>query len=467
MSFYSNRSFTATLRSFLDTEDLPFSQILSEEQIQQFCAEEDVHFGLGDNEVYSPAIVLWAWLSQCLSASKCCVAAVARVLVLRVASSLPPCAAGTGAYCKARAKIPEPFVQRLALHVGTEVERQVPDSWLWQHRRVLLADGAECSMPDTPENQEAYPQSGKQKKGLGFPLIRLVVLLAFASACMVGCAMGRHKGKETGETALFRQLLGLILKGDVIVADRYYCTYWMAAQVLDCGADVVFRLHARRHCDFRTGQRLGKGDHLATWTRPVRPKWMDEKTYESIPLTLTIREIRVVVSRPGCRPRSIVVCTSMVNAKVYSKEVIADLYDNRWHVELDIRAIKQTLKMDVLSCKTPEMVRKEIWMHLLAYNLTRKVMAQAAQENKVTPRELSFAGAVQTLETFRWLLMFDEMQGPVALRRIVCVALKAHKVGNRPGRYEPRKVKRRPKPHSRLTRPRAEERSRMEKTRNK
>jgi len=247
----------------------------------------------------------------------------------------------------------------------------------------------------------------------------------------------------------------------VVVADRYYCGYWQVAQVQQRGADVAFRLHARRHCDFRKGRRLGRGDHVVTWQRPARPAWMDEDTYQQIPQTLTIREVRVTVSRPGHRTRSIVVCTTLLDAEQYAKEAIADLYDQRWHVELDIRAIKQTLQMDILSCKTPEMVRKEIWMHLLAYNLTRKVMAQAALLGQVRPRQLSFAGAVQTLNAFRWLLLLSAAERQAELGRILCLALKTHEVGNRPGRCEPRKVKRRPKPHPRLMRPRAEERARL------
>lgn len=465
MSSYAKNSFAATHRAFLDADGLPFRDVLCEEQIQQLCDEEGVHFAQGDDEVYSPAVTVWAWLSQSLSASKSCVAAVSRVLVLRVALELPPCSAGTGAYCKARNKLPEPFLRRLTLHVGTEVERQVHDSWRWHNRRVLLADGCECSMPDTEENQQAYPQSGTQKKGLGFPLIRLVVLLCFASACLVGCAMGPRKGKETGETALFRQLLEQILQGDVVVADRYYCTWWQFALLRQRGADAAFRLHARRHSDFRRGKRLGRGDHLVEWPKPPRPEWMDEKTYESLPDTLSIREVRVRVSRPGHRVRSLVICTSLVDAVRYPQEAIADLYDNRWHVELDIRAIKQTLRMDILSCKTPQMVRKEIWMHLLAYNLTRKVMAQAAALGQMKPRQLSFAGAVQTLNAFRWLLVFSAFERQAELGRILCLALRTHEVGNRPGRCEPRKVKRRPKPHARLMRPRAEERERMNKGR--
>jgi putative transposase len=324
---------------------------------------------------------------------------------------------------------------------------------------VLLADGVECSMPDTPHNQQEYPQSGSQKPGLGFPMIRLVVLLTFATAGLVGCAMGPHQGKETGETALFRQMLGQVRKGDVVVADRYYCNYWLVALLLQQGADVAFRLHQRRHYDFRRGKRLGKGDHVATWHKPARPDWMDAETYAAIPDTLEVREVRVRVVQPGYRTREIIVATTLTDAEQYPQKDIADLYHYRWHVELDIRAIKQTLQMDILSCQTPEMVRKEIWTHLLGYNLMRTVMARAARQKQIKPREVSFAGAVQTVDAFRWLLLLLPQEKLAIAVDALLKAVGTHKVGNRPGRCEPRKKKRRPKSYPRLMKPRAQERA--------
>jgi hypothetical protein len=459
--FAERPTFRSLLRSFADGPGLPFADILPEEQMQRLCQEEGVTFAADPDCVYTPAVTLWAWLAQCLSAAKSCVAAVARVLVLRVALELPSCSADTGAYCKARAKLPESFLRRLALHVGQALEDDAPDRWRWQGRRVLLADGAECTMPDTAANQTEYPQPNSQKEGLGFPMIRLVVLLTFATAGLVGCAMGPHQGKETGETALLRTLLEQVRRGDVVVADRYYCSYWMVALLLACGADVCFRLHQRRHYDFRKGRRLGRGDHVVCWARPERPDWMDEAAYATMPDTLTVREVRIVVDNPGYRSKEIIVATTLTAAATWVKDDIADLYHQRWHVELDIRAIKQTLQMDVLSCKCPEMVRREVWTHLLAYNLARKVMAQAALVGEVQPRQLSFAGAVQTLNAFRWLLLLGEQGRHMSLVRVALVAISTHRVGDRPGRCEPRKVKRRPKAYPLLTRPRAQERAEL------
>lgn len=459
-SYPQHPSFATVLRSFGSADGCPFAEVLTEHDLQEACDAEGVHFGQGDADVYTPAVTVWAFLAQCLSASKSCVAAVARVLVLRVALGLPACAAGTGAYCKARAKLPEALLRRLALPVGTAVERQAPDAWRWHGRRVFLADGFEVSMPDTPANQREYPQLRNQKPGLGFPRMRVVALLAFATACLVGAAFGPCKGKGTGETERFRTLLEHLQAGDLVVADRYYCSWWIVALLAQRGVDACFRLHHRRQYDFRRGRRLGTGDHVVRWPKPARPKWMDPATYAALPESLEVREVQVRVEEPGCRVRQFVVATTLLDEGQYSAAEVADLYHRRWHVELDVRAIKQTLKMDILSCKSPEMIRKELWAHLLGYNLIRKVLAQAALAGEVTPRQLSFAGAVQTVNAFRWLLAVGSGDEGRRLLQALLLAVAAHAVGNRPGRVEPREVKRRRKVKL-LTKPRAQRRAEL------
>jgi Transposase DDE domain len=461
MSLYPARpTFATVLRSFAGANGVPFRDVLTEADIQPACDQENIQFGQGADDVYTPAVTLWAFLAQCLSASKSCVAAVARVLVLRVALALPPCGASTGGYCKARAKLPESLLRRLTLQVGVGLEAQAASGWRCHGRRVLLADGTELSMPDTPANQQAYPQLHNQKPGLGFPRMRLVVLLAFATAGLVGAALGPCKGKGCGETELFRLLLEQIQAGDIVVADRYYCTWWIVALLLQCGADVCFRLHHRRHGDFREGRSLGLGDHVVGWPKPARPAWMDAATYAALPASLELREVRVVVDTPGFRVRQFVVATTLRDAAQYSATDIAELYHRRWHVELDLRSIKQTLKMDILSCKSPAMVRREVWAHLLAYNLARRVLAQAALAGETTPRQLSFAGAVQTLNAFRWLLTLAPGDEGQRLVQALGLAVATHGVGHRPGRVEPRAVKRRQKVKL-LTKPRAQRRAEL------
>ena len=445
MSFSIHRSlgsrYTALLHSYAQDDGLPFASVLTEADMQQAAEAEGVTFGAGDDDVYTPAVTLWGFIGQVLSGRKSCVAAVARIIALRIAMGLPPCSAATGAYCKARAKLPEPFLRRLTYQVGSELEDQAPSSWRWHNRRALLVDGTTCSLPDTPANQNAYPQSRAQKRGLGFPMIRLVVLLTFATATIVGAAFGPYKGKETGETALLRQLFDQLRAGDVVVADRYHCSYFMIALLLPHGVDVVFRLHHLRHYDFRRGRRIGRDDHVVEWQRPQRRTWMDRATYDALPETMTVREVRFPVDNPGFRTREIIVATTLLDDRVYSRADIADLYQSRWQVELDLRAIKRTLGMERLTCQTPEMVGKELWAHLLGYNLVRKVAAQAAWARGLSPRQISFAGAVQTLEAFRELLIASDQRTLVC--RQMYLAIATHEVGDRPGRVEPRCIKRR------------------------
>jgi len=446
MPFYQaphRRTFASTFRSFAQDPDQALRHALPAALIERFAAEEGVSFGEQANTVYTPPITLWAFLTQALSASKCCVAAVARVMVLYVSLSRSPCAAGTAAYCKARGKLPERFLQRLTYHLGEALEEQAEPSWLWQGRHAKLIDGTCLSAPDTPANQAAYPQSTRQAPGLGFPMIRLVVVLTFATAALVGAAHGPCQGPLTSELALLRTLGECFRAGEVAVADRHYCSYWQIAQLLLGGVDAAFRMHQLRHCDFRRGRRLGRYDHVVCWPKPARPAWMDSATYAAMPAELRLREVRVRIVTPGVRTRVLTIATTLLDGGRYRREDIEDLYHQRWHVELDIRNIKQTLNMEILSCKTPQMLAKELWVHLLGYNLVRQTLAAAARAAGVAPRQLSFAGAVQTLEAFRWLLQCSARESFALACRVLYLAVGTHRVGQRPDRVEPRRVKRR------------------------
>jgi len=338
VSFYNPSSrcqqFEAALAPFLQEEGLPFADILPAAQVQQACDDEGVNFGSQERAVYNPAVVLWAFLSQVLGSDKSCRAAALRVLVLVVTLERGPCSTDTGLYCRARAKLPTALLRRLTYDIADHMEQAVPTRWLWKGKHVYLVDGTTVSAPDTPENQAQYPQPPTQRPGLGFPMIRLVVLLSLTTALLSGLALGPYEGKETGETALLRTLLERLQPGAVVLADRYFCSYFMVALLRAHGADLVFRLHQSRHVDFRRGRRLGRGDHLVVWQRPPRPEWMAKDTYANIPKTLTVREVRTQVQTPGFRVEELVVVTTLLDATEYSREDITDLYHERWHVEI-------------------------------------------------------------------------------------------------------------------------------------
>ena len=325
-----------------------------------------------------------------------------------------------------------------------------------------MVDGTTASMPDTPENQKEYPQPVPQKPGLGFPMARLVAILSLNCAAVLGLAIGPYAGKQSGELALFRTLMDDLQAGDVVLADRYYASYWMIAALWRRGVDSLFRQHQCRPIDFRAGRRLGKDDHILTVPRPTqRPAWMDRQTFEQMPANMELRELRLQVAQRGFRVRTLVLVTTLLDAELYSREELARAFRCRWYAELDLRAIKQTMNLSVLRCKTPAMVRKEIWMHLLAYNLVRATMAVAAKQAGMEPREVSFAGAVQTINAFVPVLELADARDVGRLWRILLRAIARHRVGNRPDRYEPRAVKRRAKPIAYLTVPREQARRRL------
>jgi len=468
MSFYHGcktltRRFRLVLASFLQSDGLPFGNVLPEEQIERAFQEEGFALWADDEEedaVYTPPVTLWTFLSQMLhkGEQRSCAAAVARVVVLLATLGHEPPSSNTGAYCRARAKLPEPVIRRLTFCMAQRCEEAVPPPWLWHGRHVKLVDGTTASMPDTEANQAEYPQHSVQEEGVGFPIVRMVVLLSLATGMLCDMAMGHYQGKETGETALFRKLIGRLEAGGIVLGDRYYCSYFIIALLKELGVDFVVRLHQARTADFRRGRRLGPGDHLVEWIRPARPTWMDQETYDRMPESIEIREVLVQVNQPGFRTKSLVVVTTLCNAETYTSEEIAELYRGRWLAELDIRTIKITLDMDVLRCKTPAMVRREVWTHLLAYNMIRRSILQSAQAAGCSPRELSFTAAMQAIAASWIVAVLSDRSMFGVLVDAHLTNLAGHRVGNRPDRVEPRAVKRRPKSHRLLTKPRAEAR---------
>jgi hypothetical protein len=444
-----SRQIEALRAQFAQADGLAFADVLPAQRVERALAEEGAHWR---EVVFTPLLTLWAFLGQAISADGSCRAAVARVLAWQVARRERPCSPKTGPYCKARQRLPEALLTRLVRETGRALHRGVPGEWLWRGRRVKVADGSTVSMPDTPANQAAYPQPRGQKPGLGFPIARCVVVFCLACGTVIDAALGKYYGKRTGENALLRTLADALDPGDVLLADRYFGGWFDLAGWQHQGVDVVVRLHQKRRCDLRRGRRLGPNDHRVAWAKPQRPEWMDRATYQGLPDHLAVREVRVRVTEPGFRTKVLVVVTTLLDARAYRAADLAALYRMRCHAELDLRSLKTVLGLDVLRCQSPDMIGKEFWAHLLAYNLIRTVLAQAAVENGCCPRELSFKGALQTMTAFA-----ERLPQAAAVRELhgwLLAAIGAHTVGDRPGRIEPRALKRRPKEYPVLSKPR-------------
>lgn len=419
--------------------------LLGAAQVKQAVARHGA--GCRDR-TYPPLVTLGIFVEQVLSADHSCQDAVARNVSARVSQGEAPGSLNSGPYCRARQRLAWGLLAELCQSLGQQLCRAQPAAWRWRGREVKLIDGTTVSMPDTVANQAQYPQVSQQKAGLGFPLARMVAIISLGCGAVLEWTQGACEGKQTGEPSMLRQLSRALAKGDIVLADRYYAGYFTVAWLLSLGVDVVTRQHQLRHTDFRRGQRLGRRDHVVRWMRPQRPVWMDEATYRAQPEMLRLRETRL---------GEWTLVSSLCDARGVSKDDLLQLYRRRWQVELDLRAIKAVMQMDVLRCKTPAMVVKEMAAHLLAYNLVRSVLARAAATlHSVLPRQLSFKAALQQLREFERSLR-HRVRAELDRRQVLLIqGIAQMKLPNRPDRVEPRSLKRRPRNFPLMTKPRAE-----------
>ena len=429
--------------------DLYFAALLPEHSIQQAFDKASAKW---QGPIYTPAALVWCFLSQILSTDHGCRETVARLNAFRAAQGKCLCSPETGGYCIARDKLPEAVCQHLFEQAGGDIARTAPESWRWHGRRVRVVDGTTITMPDTPDNQAEYPQPDSQRPGCGFPILRMVVLFCLATGVALELALGRYQGKQTGEASLSRSISDALEFGDVLLGDRIFCGWFDVALLEQRGVDLVLRKHHSRKTDFRTGRRLGKDDHLVAWDKPPKPQWMDRATYDSLPKFIILRELRVRITTPGFRTREILVMTTLVDHERFTKGEIAELYRRRWQAELNLRSLKCVLQMDHLRCLKPHRVRNELRMHFLGYNLLRGVMVEAAAKAGLEPWQVSFKGALQTVNEFLRTLLAASDVGAWSEALLNCVA--AHVVGERPNRAEPRVRKRRPKNYPLMKQPR-------------
>lgn len=402
------------------------------------------------NRVYSLCRTFFGFLYQVLKPDCPCREIVRQIQALFALHQGARVDESTGGYCQARRRLPLDTLARLRCAAAAAAEKSRE---LWQGFTVKLIDGTTTSLPDTRKNQRAYPQPGGQKPGCGFPLLKLVGVFSLASGALLAYAKGN---KHQHELRLLQRLLDHFKAGDLILADRGFSSYVLLALFLLRGAASLFRLHQARAADLRRGQRLGKNDRLVLWQKPAqKPAWLPQCAWKLIPAELPVRVLRFHLCRRGFRPESVTLVTTLVDAQAYPAAEIAELYARRWKIELWFRDIKTSMGMEVLRCKTPAMVHKELEMFFIAYNLIRALMVQASLKHEVPLEQLSFKGTVDAVRQFSLAIaQARSKKKQKQLRDQLLEVIARDQVPLRPGRREPRAVKRRPKPYQLLNRPR-------------
>lgn len=443
--FRSRQHRNCISRALHEIEAVDFFNVLTGPELLE---QTEAHLPEHRERLYPPTVALGMFMKQALSEDGSCQRAVNGWAAQRVCEGLKPNGVDTGAYCRARQRLPVEMVKALTRESGRLLSAKALPDWRWRGRAVKLVDGSTISMPDTPQNQACYPQPSTQALGVGFPIARVLAVICLSTGAVLEAATCPYEGVGNSELGLLRALGEVFNAGDVMLADTFYCNYFIIASLQAAGVDAVFEQHSQRIIDFRRGQSLGTRDHCVRWSKPRRPSWMTREHYASFPEQLSVRELKA---------NGRILLTTLLDQRV-SKQELADLYCQRWQVELDLRNIKVTLGVDVLSCRTPQMVVKELWVHLLAYNLIRLLMAQAAAANGVQPRQLSFKHTVQLWTEWTARKLTHRRTGyNAALWQLLAQV----RVADRPGRAEPRMKKRRPKQYPWMKRSRPLERKQI------
>ena len=383
---------------------------------------------------FPPTETLSMFLAQVVSSDSSCQQVVNDAAFKRLITGFKSISTATGGYCKARGRLPLEMISTLAKHSAELTNNKVSNKWLFKGRQVKLIDGTTIAMPDTKANQESYPQSLSQKPGLGFPISRVVGITSLSSGVLLDASIGPCKGKGSSEQGLLRNMYDSFNCGDIVLGDAYYGTYYLLAELQERKVDAVFEQMGsrRKACDFSKGEKLAAKDHIVTMSKPPKkPEWMELEDYIKLPKSIRLRELKV-----GGK----LLITTFLSPKEMTRKQLKDFYKCRWHVELDLRNIKTTMGMAEFSCKSPQMVIKEMWVYFFAYNLIRMLMVQAAITSNIRPRDISFKHALQF-----WLIwnQYHHLHNNIEISQKLFLLISSKTVGNRPGRVEPRAVKRR------------------------
>ena len=399
--------------------------------------------------IYSRSVSFFGFLHQVLSPATPCREVVRKVQSFCSEKKLPLPDSDNGAYCRARSKLDDKLLDTIHEHVRKKVQQRVLNDQRWKGREVKVIDGTGITLPDTPENQKEFPQPSRQLPGCGFPVIKVVACFCLASGALlkwVETELKRH------ESRILVKFIEFFSPGDVVLTDRGFSSYGNLAALWIKDVDAVMRAHQARKLDYRKGKVLGPMDRLIEWSKPQRPKGWDKDHWASLPAVMTLRIVRIRIEVKGFRVREYDLVTTLLDASNYTADDLAELYFRRWSVELFFRHIKTTMGMEMLRCKTPKMVRKELRMFIIAHNLVRALMQEAANLYQCDLTRLSFKGTVDTLRQFSYAI-YATKDEPRTRSRIIdemLLVIASEKVPLRENRSEPRALKKRPKPFQRL-----------------
>ena len=413
-------------------DEIRLFDLFTDEDVHQLCEELGVEYR---ERYFPPAVALGLFVSQVLSRQDACSTTVVSFNGARMRRGLPPACTDASAYCKARAKLPVKLIDTLSKRGVQNAHSKTPLKWKWRGLDVYLVDGLVLRAPDTQANQQAYPQPSSQEEGLGFPQVRVVVTTSLATGCIVHYNTGPVEGKRTGEISLFREKHAEFVAGDVIVGDSNLESFHDAVLLNERSVAMVCCINGSRKSPFE-GVCKTLEDKLVTIHKPKFDKTRFTRAqWDSLPETVTYRAIRYRVSG---RKSEITIVTTLLDSKLYPAKAVVELYGLRWDVELDIRSYKSTMGTCDLRCLTPGNLDREIAVSVLAYNLVRLLMCDAATVVRhIHPRELSFSLARDV-----WQEFCDQLATPHGLMSAI-VSATSRFVRDRPNREEPRAIKRR------------------------
>jgi hypothetical protein len=434
---------------------LPFHNILTQEIMQNTLNELNIKYR---KRLYDPIITLWTFIWQVLDPDKSCSNAVSHILSLLADTSLKLPSDDTGAYCKARKRLDLRFIIYLIGHVGQMLHSRLSDDFLWCNRRVFLVDGSSLSTYDSVENKQEFTQPKNQHDYYGFPVARIVGIFCLATGAVIEAVIDSF---QTAEIKLFRSLYSHLKTGDIALGDRIFGSYADISLLSQRGVDSVFRMNALRKPDFTKGKRLGQYDHLVYWKKPKQGTIrLEQELYDKLPDTMLLREIRFFINIKGYRTQVVTLVTTLLDHEVYTYEHLSQLYGFRWQVEIDFRHLKTTMQMEHIPTKTPDMVKKEFYVHLLAYNLIRGTLLESGIKHEFHPLRLSFKGAMQHILNFIPILaIIGEHRYFIYTTMLTIIS--HGKIPDRPFRVEPRMVRNRTKVFPHLKRPRQEVRQKL------